>query len=71
MNRNRFEWSHPALGVVVQLYYERGTRDEPPYMEIESIYADGVSPPRDIKRLFDHDAIMDDFWEYRPDLGDY
>lgn len=68
---NKICWSHPALGIVVELYYERGTRDEPPYTEIEAIYADCVTPPQDISRLFNHDALMDDFWKYRPDLGDY
>jgi hypothetical protein len=53
------------------LYYEKGSRDEPPYTEIEAIYAGGVTPPQDIQRLFNHDEIMDDFWKYRPDLGDY
>lgn len=67
----KITWEHPAVGVVVQLYYERGNRYEPPYTEIEAIYAGGVTPPQDIQRLFNHDEIMDDFWKYRPDLGDY
>jgi len=65
---SKITWEHPAVGVVVELYYEPGNREEPPYMEIEAIYAGGVTPAINIQSLFNHDEVMDDFWKYRPDL---
>jgi hypothetical protein len=69
--RSKIHWQHPKVDVTVVVHYERGTRDEPAYMEIEKIYANGVFPERDISNLFNLDRLEDDFWDQRPDLGDY
>lgn len=65
---SKISWTHPKLDIVIEMYYEPGTRDEPPYVEIEAIYAGGVTPTDNIDNLFNHDQIIDDFWFHRPDL---
>jgi|TARA_B100001059_G_scaffold50686_1_gene43987 hypothetical protein len=64
----QIHWEHPSLEVTVILYYEPGTRGDPPCAEIDKIYANGRFPEKDISWLFNQDHIMDQFWDIRPDL---
>jgi|TARA_R100001510_G_C7646010_1_gene203310 hypothetical protein len=69
MHTRRFNFEHPELGgVVFAVYYEAGTREEPPYVEIEKVFDPSRNPGKDIGHLFNLDAVMDDFWRIRPDL---
>jgi hypothetical protein len=61
-------WDHPDVDALVVIYYEKGDRDNPPYAEVEMVLQPGRTPPKEITRLFNHDALLDDFWFHRPDL---
>tara|TARA_R100000773_G_C4219712_1_gene118330 strand:+ start:374 stop:592 length:219 start_codon:yes stop_codon:yes gene_type:complete len=71
MHTRKLHWDLAECCVTVEVYIEAGTKDEPPLMEIERIVQDGAFPAKDIKHLFNLEAIEDLFWERRPDLGDY
>ena len=69
MHTRRFHFEHPQLpGILFAIYYEAGTRDEPPYVEIEKVFDASHNMGKDIGHLFNLDAVMDDFWKIRPDL---
>ena len=69
MHTRRFHFEHPKLGgVIFLIYYEAGSREEPPYAEIEKVFDPSLSSSTDLGHLFNLDAVMDDFWKIRPDL---
>ena len=71
MHTRRFHFEHPKLaGVIFLIYYEAGSREEPPYAEIEKVFDPSLSSSTDLGHLFNLDAVMDDFWKIRPDLED-
>lgn len=64
------DWRHPDIDIVVEIYYEKGSRDEPPCAQVEGVY-DGTSG-KNVTRLFNPEELESDFWNHRPDLeGNY